>query len=56
MNPPMPKQTKEPVFEIGNEHRVFARFGEENAREGNVTNLLLLAILRELEKLRKLCE
>lgn len=54
MNPPMPKQTKEPKFEIADKDgRVSAEFGDNAARTGNVTNLLLLAILRELEAQRK---
>ena len=53
-NQPMPKQIKEPVFDFSStDGHVVAILEKRNADEGNVTNLLLLAILRELEAQRK---
>lgn len=48
------KQKKEPTFDFTSlEGRVYAMLEERNADSVNVTNLLLLAILRELEAARK---
>ena len=45
---------KKPVFDFSStDGRVVAILEKRNADEGNVTDLLLLAILRELEAQRK---
>lgn len=51
----MLKQNKEPVFDYSDQDgQVFCEFPNDNVvLRGNVTNLLLLTILRELEAQRK---